>query len=111
MILFKRLSLTVVFVALVACGTSGEDGQATPLMFEAESGDFFFTDAGGNRVIYQRAENTLIVEPEIDLDALAMAYCKAEITASDPARFASVGLVLAEGIDGFISAAERICDR
>jgi len=93
-----------------ACG-SDNPGRASPLMLEPETGDFFFQDASGNRVIYQRLENTLIVEPDIDVDQLALAYCAAEAATDDPARFSAVGLVLAEAVIPFIDTVDRLCDR
>lgn len=104
--------LVVTPVFALACGSdSSESSVSSRLMFDAETGDFFFTDSGGNRVIYTRADNTLTVEPDIDVEQLATAFCNAERETDDPARFASVSLVLAEGVIPFVETVERVCER
>lgn len=110
----RRIAFTALMLGLAvmfACGSSESPSTATPLMFEAATGDFFFTDSTGNRVIYEWAENTLIVEPDIDVEQLAVAFCRAEQETSEPARFAAVSLVLAEALFPFVSTVERVCDR
>ncbi len=102
--------LLIGIAALSACG-SGDSRTASPLTFEAETGDFSFTDSSGNRVIYERTENTLIVEPDIDVEQLAIAFCEAEQETTEPARFSAVSLVLAEALIPFIDTVERVCER
>lgn len=104
-------SLLLGFGILVACGSQNSDSELRTLEFEPGTGDFSFSDSSGNRVIYERAENTLIVEPDIDVEQLALAFCRAEQETSEPARFASVSLVLAEALVPFIETVERVCDR
>ncbi len=105
------LGLAIGLTALVACGSQNDDGAGRPLEFEPETGDFFFTDSAGNRVIYERVENTLIVEPDIDVEQLAKAFCQAEEETSDPARFSAVSLILAEALVPFIETVDRVCER
>ncbi len=112
----KKLAI-VLLLALSVCATAvctsntAEHPEPRPLMFESETGNFFFTDTNGNRVIYTRTDNTLTVEPDIDVDELALAFCRAEQQAQNPARFSAVGLVLAEAVIPFVETVERVCDR
>lgn len=105
------LSLFVGFAILLGCSSRNEDSGFRPLEFDSETGDFTFSDSAGNRVIYERAENTLIVEPDIDVEQLAKAFCAAEQATDEPARFSAVSLVLAEALVPFIDTVERVCDR
>lgn len=99
------------FVVLVGCDSQNGDPDIRTLVFEPETGDFSFSDSSGNRVIYERTENTLIVEPDIDVEQLALAFCRAEQETSEPAGFAAVSLVLAEALVPFIETVERVCER
>lgn len=112
----KRFSLAGLLILMatlsLACSSGGtETSEPRRLMFKPESGDFFFSDSNGNRAIYAREENSLTVETDIDIEELAVAFCLAEEETDDPARFAAVGLVLAEAVIPFVETVERVCER
>lgn len=109
--LLALYGLVAGFALLIGCGGNSSDSASTALEFDPSTGDFSFKDTSGNRVIYERAENTLIVEPDIDVEQLAVAFCRAESETTDPARFAAVSLVLAEALVPFIETVDRTCDR
>jgi hypothetical protein len=106
--------LGAVFVSFLSAGC-GSDGTAEssvrPLVFNPDTLDFSFVDSNGNRIIYESVDNTLIVEPDIDLEELALAFCSAERESEDPAKFSLVALVLAEGVTPFIETVDRVCER
>lgn len=106
--------LSAVFVLLLSAACSSDESagsSARPLVFNPETLDFSFVDSNGNRLIYENVDNTLIVEPDIDLEELALAFCRAERESEDPAKFSLVALVLAEGVIPFIETVDRVCER
>lgn len=103
--------MLIAVAGLLGCGSRDVESTAGPLEFDQQTGDFSFVDSSGNRVIYERAENTLIVEPDIDVEQLAVAFCEAEKQTPDPARFSAVSLVLAGALVPFIETVERVCER
>ncbi len=102
---------TIALLFVIACSSNGSDDAAPPLRFDPETGDFSFTDSVGERVIYERAENALIVEPDINVEQLAEAFCRAEQETTDLARFSAVSLILAEALIPFVETVDRVCDR
>ncbi len=107
-VLIAMLALVTVLLS-VACAKPVDEPNR--LIFMPGTMDFSFDDSDGNRVYYDSAENTLIVEPDINLDELAEAFCRAERDTGDPAGFALVAAVLAEGVVPFIETVERVCER